>query len=102
GVRRMGRARWFVLPRGVRDAAGMLLAVAGASPGDPSPAPDWSDPERATLERLAAGVEPVAPRPLRIAVCIEPWGGYAVDPEVEAATLAVADDLSALGHAVEG
>ena len=98
----MGMDTEFVLTRSVRDAAGMLLAVAGASPGDPSPAPDWSDPERATLERLAAGVEPVAPRPLRIAVCIEPWGGYAVDPEVEAATLAVADDLSALGHAVEG
>jgi amidase len=97
----MGMDTEFVLTRSVRDAAGMLLAVAGASPGDPSPAPDWTDVERTTLERLATGTEPLAPRPLRLAVCTAPWGGYAVDPEVEAATLAVADDLSALGHPVE-
>lgn len=97
----MGMDTEFVLTRSVRDAAGMLLAVAGAAPGDPAPAPDWSGAERTTLEHLAAGTETSGPRSLRVAVCVTPWGAYDVDPEVTAATLAVADDLAAMGHAVE-
>ncbi len=97
----MGMDAEFVLARSVRDAAGVLLAVAGAAPGDPAPAPSWSDAQRGALERLARGAPGPAPGRLRVAVCTSAWGGYPVEPEVEAATLAVADDLAALGHTVE-
>lgn len=82
----MGMDSEFIISRSVRDSASMLNAVAGPAPGDPF-----------VISPLGLG----AMGPLRIAVTTTPWGGYAIDPEIKAGILTLADDLVRLGHKVE-
>ncbi|MEP6478260.1 MAG: amidase family protein [Rhodoglobus sp.] len=67
----------FALARTVRDAAGLLAAVTGG--------------------RYDASRDPGR---LRIAVTTDAWSGTPVDPQVAAATIAVAQTLEWIGHTV--
>ncbi len=82
----------FVLVRSVRDAAGILDAVHGASPGDPYTAPT---PERPFVASLAAALVDGSP-PLRVGVA-----DRRVHPDVSAAIERTAAELERLGHRVE-
>lgn len=50
------------------------------------------------LDRL--GHQQYSGERLTIAVTTMPWGGYRIDPEVETAVWAIADELEALGHRI--
>ena len=76
----------FLLARTVRDAAGMLDAVGDVWPADAGP--------HLAGTRRDPGV-------LRVAVATAAFSGVAVDPQVVAATAAVADTLEWIGHRVE-
>ena len=88
-----GLAAEFVHSRTMRDTAALLDAVAGAVPGDKFAI---REPARPFVEELGAD-----PGRLRIALRTETWSDVPVDPEVAAATEAVARQLEALGHEVE-
>jgi amidase len=79
--------------RTVRDAAILLDLVAGAAPGDPSPAAPPVRPYRTDLGAPVGG--------LRVGWTTRPWGGYRVDTEVAGATEEVARLLEELGLVVE-
>lgn len=67
----------FVVSRSLRDAAALF----------------------GLLDRFGARAQRT--QGLNVAVTTTPWGGYAIDPEVEAAVWEVARELQALGHRVE-
>jgi len=75
----------FVLARTVRDAAGMLDTVGDAWPAD----------ARAHLPETRRD-----PGVLRVAVTTAAFSGVGVDPQVAAATVAVAGTLEWIGHRV--
>jgi amidase len=83
----------FVLARSVRDAAGVLDAVAGAVPGDTwTPAPparDYATEARADPGRLRIGLRTTAPN------------GTPVDPACAEVARVAARALEAMGHHVE-
>ncbi len=83
----------FVLVRSVRDAAGMLDALAGPSPGDPYTAPA---PRRPWREEVGAD-----PGRLRMGVLTSRADGAPVHPECVAAAERAAALLAALGHDVD-
>jgi amidase len=86
----------FVLTRTVRDAAGVLDAVAGPGPGDPYTAPAPARPWRDEV-----GADPGALRiGFRTAVLAGDGGG-AAHPECVAAVEGAAARLASLGHHVE-
>lgn len=88
-----GMSQEFIVSRSVRDSAVMLDLVSTPAPGDPFVI---RQPDR------PYSMEPGAPTgPLRIAWSRTPWGGYAVDPEVAAATEQVASALASWGYHVE-
>jgi amidase len=82
-----------VLSISVRDSAAMLDAVHGPEPSSPYVAPA---PERPFLEEVGRD-----PGRLRIAFTDKSPYGDAIDPEIAAATRAIAALLSGLGHHVE-
>ncbi len=86
-----GNAVEFALTRTVGDCAALFDAVHGNAPGERFGAPL---PARPYVEELGEH------RPLRIAVCVDDWGGVPVDPEVRRAVLATAEVLRELGHEV--
>jgi amidase len=77
----------------MRDCATLLDAVAGAMPGDKFIV---QRPDRPWANEIGAD-----PGRLRIAVHTTSWAGTPIDPEVVAATQAVARQLEQLGHHVE-
>lgn len=81
-----------VVSRTVRDTAAALDAVCGARPGDYAVPP----PERPFVEHAARD-----PGPLRIGLTPRGLFGEKLHPEVEAALLASARRLEALGHHIE-
>jgi amidase len=84
----------LAVTRTVRDAAGLLDAVAGPGVGDPYWAPP---PTRPFVDELGAD-----PGALRIGWTAQPFdGSFATDPQVAAATEATANLLEQLGHRVE-
>lgn len=93
GERLGGLAVEFALTRSVRDAAGLLDAVSGPSPGDKY----YVRP----AELPQASVVGTDPGRLRVALRTDPFWGSPADPEVVAATEAAAATLEGLGHAVE-
>lgn len=83
-----------VLTRSVRDSAAVLDVLAGAMPGDPSPAPPPTG-------RFADAVDRDAGR-LRVGLRVaSPGGVAAVDPACAAAADTCARTLESLGHTVE-
>ena len=93
GERWSGFSVEFALTRSVRDAAGLLDAVAGPAPGDPYVAPA---PAR------AFALEPgTPPGRLRIGVFGGPLRGIALHPECERALAGAATLLAQVGHDVE-
>ncbi len=88
-----GIAHEFAVSRTVRDAAVLLDALAGPSPGDRYYV---AKPPRPFVEEV--GAEP--PR-LRVALHTSSYWGEPVDAETEDAVRAVARSLEELGHAVE-
>ena len=82
-----------VLSISVRDSAAMLDAIHGPEPSSPYFAPP---PERPFLEEVGRD-----PDKLRIAFTDKSPYGDAIDPEIAAATRAVAALLAGLGHNVE-
>lgn len=88
----------FVLVRSVRDAAGILDAVAGPAPGDPYSAPP---PARPWRTEIAGGDEATAAG-LRIGVRTQGRADLApTHPDVVAAVERAAALLAAAGHHVE-
>ncbi len=82
------------LSRSVRDTAGVLEAISGAFPGDPTHAPAPARPYR---EEVGAD-----PGRLRIGLLTHnPIGATAIHPECIAAAEATAKLLESLGHSVE-
>ncbi len=80
--------------RSVRDAAGILDAIAGAMPGDPYTAPPPPRPYRALLDDSL--------RSLRIGLLTRaPGGALPVHPDCVAAAASAARLLESLGHVVE-
>ncbi len=76
----------------VRDTAAVLDAVGGPGPGDPFGAPT---PKRKFADEVTGTCEK-----LRIGFTRATSDGTPLDPQVEAATLATAAHLEALGHEV--
>ncbi|MBG0827396.1 amidase [Planomonospora sp. ID67723] len=87
-----GMAYEFGLTRTVRDTAHLLDAVHGPGVGDKYTAPP---PLRPYVSEPGAD-----PGRLRVAVTTASWSGSPVDPEVAAATTAVAAVLEGMGHQV--
>jgi Asp-tRNA(Asn)/Glu-tRNA(Gln) amidotransferase A subunit family amidase len=79
-----------VVSRSVRDSALLLDLTHGPARGDPYHAPAFTG---AFLEHVTR-----EPRPLRIAIDLEPVSGGAVHPECRAAVDAAATLLASLGH----
>ena len=83
----------FAVTRTVRDAAGLLDAVAGSEPGDryllPGPAESFTAAARPPTGRLRVAVSTTAPN------------GVPVDPACVAAVQAAAAALAEAGHVVE-
>jgi amidase len=88
-----GMSQEFIVSRSVRDTAVMLDLVSAPAPGDPF---IIRQPDRPYRMELGAPTGP-----LRIAWSRTPWGGYAVETEVAAATEKVAGTLASWGHHVE-
>ncbi len=82
-----------VLSMSVRDSAALLDVTCGSESGSPffSPAP-----ARPFLREVST-----SPRPLRIALVVEPYGGTPLDPECREAVIAAAKLCESLGHRVE-
>ena len=87
-----GLVQDHVVTRSVRDSAAALDALAGYEPGDPYAAPPPSQP---FLDSALA-----KPRRLRIGFAATGAQGFALDPEIAAATEATARLLAELGHDV--
>jgi Asp-tRNA(Asn)/Glu-tRNA(Gln) amidotransferase A subunit family amidase len=87
-----GLSTVHVVSRSVRDSAALLDLTAGEELGAPYCAPA-KKPYLSSLER--------APKRLRIALCLEPFTGAAVDPEVRAIAERAAALCASLGHRVE-
>ena len=88
-----GIAHEFAVTRSVRDAAGLLDAVAGPAPGDRYYV---AAPSRSFREQLGADTGR-----LKIAVLTQsPWG-ISTEAEIVAAVEAAARTLEQLGHVVE-
>ncbi len=86
-----------VLTRTVLDTAAVLDVLAGYEPGDAT----WAPPPAGRYAELTAP-EPVAGRPLRIAMALNPpLDGATLDPVNEAAARDAAALLESLGHGVE-
>ena len=81
------------LTRTVADTAALLDVLAGYEPGDASWAPPPGDPFAACAAR--------EPRPLRVALTLDPPIEASVDPLCAAAVRDAAELLESLGHAVE-
>jgi amidase len=76
----------------VRDSATLLDATSAPDVGDPY----WVPPPAGTfLDEVG-----VAPRVLRIALCINPWNGEPVDPECRQAAENAAKLCESMGHHV--
>jgi amidase len=88
-----GFAHEFTVTRTIRDAAALLDAVAGPSPGDRYYV---ARPQLRYVEALAA-----EPAPLRVAVHVDSFFGAPTEPEVKAAVHATAAALEGMGHHVE-
>jgi amidase len=88
-----GQSASHVITRTVRDSAALLDATSGPDVGDPYWAPP---PARPFLHEV--GVDPGR---LRIAVCTEPWNGWAVDAECKEAVASAAKLCGELGHTVD-
>lgn len=82
----------FALTRSVRDAAYLLDSIHGPGVGDKYTA---SPPRRPYADELQGN-----PQPMRVAVTTQAWSGAAVDPEVAAAAVQVAQTLEHSGHFV--
>jgi amidase len=82
----------FAVTRTVRDCAALLDAVQGAGVGDPYVAP--------TPVGTYADATRRAPRPLRIALMDNAWGGAKTEPDVLAGVQAAARQCAELGHTV--
>lgn len=87
-----GLSTVHVVSRTVRDSAALLDVTAGEELGAPYFAPPKAR-YLATLER--------APRRLRIALCLEPFTGAPLDPEVGDIATRAAKLCESLGHRVE-
>jgi amidase len=88
-----GLSEHFAITRSVRDAAALLDAVHGPSPGDPYAAPPVARPY---VEELDAD-----PGPLRIALLTSSATEADPDPEAIEAVTEAADLLTELGHSIE-
>jgi amidase len=88
-----GFAHEFALTRTIRDAAALLDAIAGPSPGDRYYV---ARPPVSYVDALAH-----EPAPLRIAVHVDAFFGLPTEPQVAAAVRAVAAALEGMGHHVE-
>jgi len=88
-----GMAVGHVVSRSVRDSALLLDVSHGPARGDPYCAPAFSG---SFVEALSTD-----PRPLRVAIDLEPVSGGAVHPECHEAVKRSAELLSSLGHHVE-
>ena len=88
-----GLAMSFVQSRTMRDTAAMLDCLSVPQPGDPFVV---QRPEESYSAYLAKPL-----KPLRIAWAADPLMDAPVDPEVAAATKAVAHQLQDMGHHVE-
>ncbi|GAB7052598.1 amidase [Catenuloplanes indicus] len=88
-----GAVQEFALTRTVRDAARLLDAISAPHHGEKHRTPP---PVRPYAHEIDA-----RPEPLRVAICVEPWSGVPVDPEVADATTTVGELLEWLGHRVE-
>ena len=83
----------FLVSRSVRDAAGLLDALHGAEPGDPY---EIGSPAQPFLSSLSS-----TSRKYRIALMLNGFNGVSPDPEMAAATTAVAKLCEQLGHEVD-
>ncbi|RON50149.1 amidase [Pseudomonas frederiksbergensis] len=81
------------LSRSVRDSAALMDIVQGGAPGDPY---HTVAPAEGFLAHVGRD-----PGRLRIGWLETPWNGAAIDPDIAAASHAVARELEALGHHVE-
>lgn len=75
----------FIVSRSLRDSAALFAAL---------------DAQGKEADAMG-GLSTPLPVPLKVAVTTTPWGGYPIDPEIEAGVWEVARDLEALGHHVE-
>ncbi len=82
-----------VVSRTVRDSAAVLDAIEGHGIGDPYIIPR---PQKSYLSQVS-----VAPRPLRIAITTQGWGGMRALADTVAAVEATGRLLTDLGHNVE-
>jgi amidase len=89
----IGWAVQFAMCRTVRDAAALLDALGGPTPGDPQGVPHPAVPYAQSLAHRGG--------PLRIAWWGYPWSGHEPDPAVLEATAATAATLESMGHHVE-
>jgi len=78
--------------RSVRDVAGFLDAVRGPEPGEPIA---FIEPKRPYLDELDA-----EHRPLRIGLCLGPWGQYSCDRQVVKELSRIGRLCKDLGHEV--
>ncbi len=87
-----GLSTQFAITRSVRDAAGLLDAVAGPAPGAPGP-------DAPAQGRFVAALR-AAPSKLRIAVLPAPLNGGPVDAACQQAVAATIQLCASLGHTV--
>ncbi len=88
-----GLAMNFVQSKTMRDTAAMLDCLSVPQPGDPFIVAKPSEPYLSFVSER--------PAPLRIAWTAKPLMDAPVDPEIAAATQAIAETLAAMGHHVE-
>lgn len=86
-------ATGHVVSRSVRDSAALLDVAHGPAPGDPYHAPFF--------DGSFLGQHTTSPRPLKIAIDLQPINGGAVHPECQAAVSKAARLCEDLGHHIE-
>ncbi|MDR7325690.1 MULTISPECIES: amidase [Catenuloplanes] len=89
----LGQVHEFALTRTVRDTARLLDAV-----GAPHHGEKYQTPPPVRPFGHETGLRPDR---LRVAICVAPWSGAPVDPEVADAATTAGELLEWLGHTVE-